>query len=80
MRSLPIMGGQIHSKLLKLSETQDIKKQFFLVEDVCACILAEMRQQGYTSGESDFLMDHIPEIMERIESPEIRARGVNMVF
>lgn len=80
MRSLPVLGGKIHDMLLRLSEARDIREQFFLVEDVCACILAEMRRQGYTSGQSDFLMDHLPEIMGRIESPEIRDRGINMVF
>lgn len=29
MRSLPILGGQIYGKLLRLSEDRDIKKQFF---------------------------------------------------
>ena len=80
MRSLPVLGDEIHGKLLRLSEARAIGVQVSLVEDVCASILAEMRLQDYTSGQSDFLMDHLPEIMGRIEAPEIRARGISMVF
>lgn len=80
MRTLPILGESIHSKLLLLSGSQDINEQIFLVEDICACVLSEMRQQGYTSGQSDFFMDHIPEIMSKIKTPEIRERGIHMVF
>ena len=80
MRSLPVLGGEIHDKLLRLSENPDIGKQCALIEDVCACILAQMRLQGYISGQSDFLMDHLPELLGKIESREIRGRGVNMVF
>jgi len=80
MRSLPVLGGEVHDKLLRLTETRDSKEQFSLIEDVCAGVLAEMRRQGHTSGRSDFLMDHLPEIMGRIESPQIRGRGISMVF
>lgn len=80
MRALPILGGSICDKLLSLSNARDIKEQCALVEAVCACILAEMCRQGYTSGQSDFLMDHLPEMMDRITSPEIRGRGIHMVF
>ncbi len=80
MRALPILGKDIHDKLLILSESQSIKEQVFLAETICASLLAEMRIQGYTSGDSDYFMDHIPDIMERIDSPEIRNRGISMVF
>lgn len=80
MRSLPILGDEIHNKLLRLSGAQEIREQISLIEDICACILTEMRLQGYTSGQSNYLMDHIPEIMRRIEAQEIRSRGISLVF
>ncbi len=80
MRSLPILGNKIHGKLLQLAAAREIKEQCALVEMICDFLLAEMRIQGFTSGQSDFLMDHVPEIMERIESPEVRGRGVSMFF
>lgn len=80
MRALPVLGGEIYDKLLKLSEIRDIKEQVALVEDVCTCILVEMREQGYTSGNSDYLMDHLPELMGEIKAQEIRERGISMVF
>lgn len=80
MRALPVLGDSIHSKLLRLSASQDINEQVVLVEDICACVLSEMRLQGYTSGQSNFLIDHLPEIMAGIKAPEIRERGIHMVF
>ena len=80
MRTLPVLGGTVHDKLLRLSKTSAVREQIALVEEVCACMLDEMRRQGYTAGQSDFLMDHLPEIIDGIASQEIRERGVSMVF
>ena len=80
MRSLPILGSSIHDKLLMPSNISNVRDEVRLIEDICASLLAEMRNQGYTSGQSDFLMDHLPEIMGRIEAPEIRNMGIMMVF
>ena len=80
LRALPILGSPVHDRLAQLSGTQDIRRQIPLVEEVCAALLAEMRRQGYTAGQSDFLMDHLPEIMGNIKSPEIGDRGVSLVF
>lgn len=78
MRALPLLGGEMYDKLLALADTREAGGQIALVEDVCARLLTELRAQGYTAGCSDYLMDHLPEIMEGIEAPEIRDRGISL--
>ena len=80
MCTLPILGNEVHGKLLRLSEARGIREQVLLVEDVCAHLLEEMRRQGYTDGRSAYLMSHLPEIMGRIKTPEIRNLGIDLVF
>ena len=80
LRTLPILGGLVYERLVQLSGTQDIRRQITLVEEVCAALLAEMRRQGYTSGQSDFLMDHLPALMDGIQSQQLRQREISLVF
>lgn len=80
MRSLPVLGSELHGQLLRLSKTRELREEISLVEGICARILDQMRRQGYTTGKSDFLMDHLPEIMGGIRAPGIRGRGIHMVF
>lgn len=80
MRNLPVLGSYIYYKLMQLNSIRDIREQTEVVEDICACLIGELRRQGYTSGKSDYFMDHLPEIMGRIDTPEIRDRGISLVF
>lgn len=80
MQNLPVLGSHLHYKLLQLDRTRDVREQVDLVEDICACLLGEMQRQDYTTSRCDYLMDHIPEIMGRIETSEIRDRGISLVF
>ena len=80
MRPLPVLGSELHGHLLRLSKTRELREEISLVEGICARILDQMRRQGYTTGKSDFLMDHLPEIMGGIRAPGIRGRGIHMVF
>jgi len=44
-----------------------------VVEDICACIVAEFKAQKLTCGSWDYLERHGQDIMEHIENKEIRA-------
>lgn len=80
MRGLPVMGDLIYHKLVQLISVREIYLQMELVEDICTYLLDEMRRQGYTSIRSDYMMDHIPDIIGGIESPKIRDRRISLVF
>ncbi|MEA4853327.1 MAG: DUF4037 domain-containing protein [Christensenella sp.] len=47
-----------------------------LIEEICAAVLEELKAQGLTTGNEDFLHDHCPRIMARIADPEIRKMHV----
>lgn len=80
MRELPVLGRDVHDRLLELSRARDIGEQCALVEEICAHVIAELRRQGHTAGQSDFLMDHLPELMGRITSRKLRERGISLAF
>lgn len=63
---LPLLS-QIHPLLAQLSE--DTPQ---IVEQICTLIAEELRRQGLSDCESDFLPDHSPHLMARIRDPELR--------
>ena len=44
-----------------------------VVEDICAAVIRELKNQGLTEGEGDYLEGHAFQIMAHIERREIRA-------
>ena len=53
---------------------QRLKAQ--VVEDICAQVVGELRQQRLTCGSWDYLEPHAHDLMEHIENPQIRALHV----
>lgn len=47
-----------------------------LVEKICALTVSELRRQGLTDREDEFLEHHTWAIMDRIQDPELRSRHV----
>ena len=47
-----------------------------LVEDICAQVVKELKRQGLTCGSWDYLEPHALDLMEHIETPQIRALHV----
>ena len=43
-----------------------------LIEKVCGLVAAELKRQGLTGRDDDFLENHTWEIMERIQDPQLR--------
>lgn len=80
MRALPVLGSDIHDRLLKLSRAREIGEQCTLVEEICASVLTQLRRQGYTAGQSDYLMDHLPELVGRIADRKLREWGISLAF
>ena len=54
------------------------REAFRITETICAAAAAELLQQGLSHCESTFLQDHLPDIMEGIHSPQIRAMSPMM--
>jgi hypothetical protein len=83
LANLPILGSRIHDALHDLvtvhhnARGEDVYwKKIDLMEDVSRQIVDEFRSQGLSGSESIFLLDHGPEIIERIQDPELRKMNV----
>lgn len=79
MKTLPILGDTIYELLFRLfavneSEPEELRfeRKSDLVEQVCQCLIHELRREGLSNSASDFLLDHGPQVQLKIENPEIR--------
>lgn len=46
-------------------------RAFSVTEEICAALAAELRRQNFSAVQSDFLQDHLADIMSGIEDPQI---------
>ena len=44
------------------------------MQSICEELVSEMVREGLTDSTSDFLLDHVSSIYERIADPELRRR------
>lgn len=72
---LPLLERLLEIQVLLSREkfTDAESLSFDLTERICARIAAELRQQGFSTVESDFLQDHLGDIMSGIRDPRIRS-------
>ena len=47
-----------------------------MVEDICSTVVKELKAQHLTHGSWDYLEPHAFEIVEHIQSPELRAMHI----
>ena len=57
---------------MKLHFEPNLDYQLQAIEAVCAGIIGELRRQGITDGNWDYLEPHAYEVMERIRDGELR--------
>jgi hypothetical protein len=79
MEDLPLMSGMKDALEFLLtgendSAGQELKSQ--VVEDICAQVVQQLRAQGLTCGNWDYLEPHALDLMEHIQNPQIRALHV----
>ena len=69
----------MHSLLLELAQSDDIRRECSLTESVSAALIAELRDGGLSDSGSDFLMDHVPELLGRIEDTELKGEPLSLL-
>ena len=76
---LPILGPKLHvmirelvmlPKTLNLREYYDIKVE--MIERISSVIIEEMKRQQLTTARSNYMLDHVNQILTRIENSDIR--------
>jgi hypothetical protein len=83
LRELPVIGEDV-SRLISdlvmvptLESGENVyQKKVELIEIVCQHIIAELKRQGLSSAESDFLLDHGPIVQQNIKDETLRNSNV----
>ena len=76
MESLPTLGHLRPALEFLLTGENDPALRQGVVEDICATVAAELRAQGLSAGDWDYLEPHAFAVQGKIENPQIRALHV----
>ncbi len=76
MDSLPRLGHLRSALEFLLTGEDDPALRQGVIEDLCATVSAELRAQGLSDGDWDYLEPHAFAVQGRIQNPEIRALHV----
>lgn len=79
LRELPLGGreaGTIIDAIMEANGTEAIE----WIEKLSAMIISQLREQGLSRGESDFLMDHCGELIRGIKDEHLRLRQLSLDF
>ena len=74
LKELPIVGETIHRRITDLIEEEDNRNKSNIIEKICAEIIRELKAQGITDSNSNFLLDHAQSIHSRIKDPAFGKR------
>ena len=74
MQQLPVLGAQLAPKIEALAAKKLEDHEIIdLIEEVSADIIKELKKEGLSASDSDFLLQHAEEVQSRIEDPQIRS-------
>jgi hypothetical protein len=77
VKDLPLLGQWAHSMVAEVMAASDLKEKHQRIEMACTFIIRELRAQGLTDSESDFLLEHAHSIHSRIKDKNLgRQFGV----
>lgn len=75
LKKLPVLGIRTHQSMAKIA-LMDYKEQpnhvIFEIESLCRQLIQVLHARGLSSSNSDFLLDHGPELLKRIEDPALQ--------
>lgn len=72
VRLLPILGESIYELITELAKEDNFKQNLERIENICKVLVAELKRQGLTDANSDFLVDHARGIRSRINNRKLR--------
>ena len=71
---LTLLGAQMKSRLEALLRAEAPLEKEQLMQSICEELVAELTQEGLTNSTSDFLLNHVSSIYDRIVDPDLRRR------
>lgn len=72
VKPLPILGETIHMMISTLIEQTDLDAKLSVIEEICECIIEQLKREELSDSDSDFLLDHAHSIYERISDQHLR--------
>lgn len=75
-RELPLAGPLIAGQIGALVSSTDREEKLFIMEGICAAVIALLQAEGLSDSTSRFLVDHGPVVHQRINAPELRSMNV----
>ena len=50
------------------------------IEEMSQRLIEAMREQGLTENSSDFLMDHLPDLLSKVEDRSLIEKGISLII
>jgi hypothetical protein len=76
VRDLPVLGSYMYESISGLLKECDCLAKTETIEAISQTLIQELRRQGLTNHQSDFLPDHGPVIQQGIQDRGLRERSV----
>ncbi len=76
VRRLPVLGEFIYNNINELIRNNDPALKSRLIEDISGGVIKELRKQGLSNSDSDFLLEHGPLVHSKIKDKRLRQRDV----
>ena len=81
LRDLPLLGKEMFASLAALVEAEGdtasvFRKKTDMIEDISAMLIRTLHQQGLSSADSDFLLDHGVALQRRVHDETIRRMNL----
>lgn len=76
LKELPILGDYLYHSVSDLVEEHDYSVKAEQIEAISQALISELRQQGLSDHNSDYLPDHGPVVQQAIQDKGLRERNV----
>lgn len=74
VRSLPIQGKVIYDGITGLLKTDDRDRKIRMIDQICHALIQELILQELTDSKSDYLLDHVSSVSNRLGNLSLRKR------
>lgn len=76
LADLPIMGKWLQEKIQQMVQTADYENKADLIEQISSRIVSQLRSQNLSESDSAFLLDHGPQVQQKIKDENLRNRNI----
>ena len=79
LAKLPVLGQEMHEKTKALLDCPWDQAEE-LIEEMSQKLIGVMKEMDLTDNASDFLMDHLPDLLRKIEDRSLLENGISLVI